>query len=63
MKINRLDHLVLTVKDIATTVDFYERVLGMEASPLVRGVLHLCMEGRRSICISLAMNLNLRQVK
>ncbi|WP_196333908.1 VOC family protein, partial [Vibrio harveyi] len=31
MKINRLDHLVLTVKDITTTVDFYERVLGMES--------------------------------
>ena len=29
MKISHLDHLVLTVKDIATTCDFYERVLGM----------------------------------
>ena len=27
--ISRLDHLVLTVVDIPTTVDFYERVLGM----------------------------------
>ena len=30
MKINRLDHLVLTVKDINKTVDFYVNVLGME---------------------------------
>jgi len=30
MKISHLDHLVLTVKDINTTVDFYSRVLGME---------------------------------
>ena len=29
MKINRLDHFVLTVADIAATVDFYTRVLGM----------------------------------
>lgn len=30
IKINRLDHLVLTVKDINATVDFYEKVLGMK---------------------------------
>lgn len=30
MKIDRLDHLVLTVHDIAATCDFYSRVLGME---------------------------------
>lgn len=30
MRIDRLDHLVLTVADIATTVEFYTRVLGME---------------------------------
>jgi catechol 2,3-dioxygenase-like lactoylglutathione lyase family enzyme len=30
MKINRIDHLVLTVKDIETTCSFYRRVLGME---------------------------------
>jgi len=30
MQINRLDHLVLTVKDIDKTVDFYVSVLGME---------------------------------
>jgi catechol 2,3-dioxygenase-like lactoylglutathione lyase family enzyme len=31
MRIDRLDHLVLTVADIDVTVDFYSRVLGMEA--------------------------------
>ncbi len=31
MKIDRIDHLVLTVRDIAATVEFYGRVLGMEA--------------------------------
>lgn len=30
LHIDRLDHLVLTVADIATTCDFYQRVLGME---------------------------------
>jgi catechol 2,3-dioxygenase-like lactoylglutathione lyase family enzyme len=29
LKINRLDHLVLTVKDVAATVRFYVDVLGM----------------------------------
>jgi len=31
-QLTSLDHLVLTVADIATTVDFYETVLGMTAS-------------------------------
>ena len=31
MRIDRLDHLVLTVADIDATVDFYTRVLGMTA--------------------------------
>ena len=31
MKVDRLDHLVLTVDDLDATVDFYQRVLGMHA--------------------------------
>jgi catechol 2,3-dioxygenase-like lactoylglutathione lyase family enzyme len=31
MRIDRLDHLVLTVADLDATIDFYVRVLGMEA--------------------------------
>ena len=30
MRINRIDHLVLTVTDIDRTVEFYTRILGME---------------------------------
>lgn len=30
IKVNRLDHLVLTVKDINKTADFYTQILGME---------------------------------
>ena len=30
MKIDKLDHLVLTLKDVKTTIDFYVNVLGME---------------------------------
>ena len=32
MKIQRLDHLVLTVRDIGATCSFYTRVLGMTVS-------------------------------
>jgi catechol 2,3-dioxygenase-like lactoylglutathione lyase family enzyme len=32
MKIDSLDHLVLTVQDIDTTCDFYTRVLGMQVT-------------------------------
>lgn len=31
MRIERLDHLVLTAKDLQATIHFYARVLGMEA--------------------------------
>lgn len=31
MKLKQLDHLVLTVKNIDTSIDFYTRVLAMEA--------------------------------
>jgi catechol 2,3-dioxygenase-like lactoylglutathione lyase family enzyme len=41
MRIDRLDHLVLTVADLEATVNFYSRVLGME--PVTFG------EGRRAL--------------
>jgi catechol 2,3-dioxygenase-like lactoylglutathione lyase family enzyme len=41
MHINRLDHLVLTVKDIETTVKFYVTVLGMEKEEFSAGRLAL----------------------
>ncbi|MGK5533708.1 VOC family protein [Streptomyces sp. URMC 129] len=37
MRVERLDHLVLTVADIDATVDFYVRVLGMSAVTLGGG--------------------------
>ena len=49
VKIDRLDHLVLTVRDIDKTCDFYSRVLGMEArafGPDKRMALHF---GRQKI--------------
>lgn len=35
--IERLDHLVLTVRDVDATCDFYARVLGMEAITFGQG--------------------------
>lgn len=47
MEIDRLDHLVLTVADIAATVAFYERVLGFGAETIDgRTALHF---GRQKI--------------
>lgn len=37
MKIDRLDHLVLTVADIDTTARFYESALGIEAVTFASG--------------------------
>ncbi|MDB5796301.1 MAG: gloA3 [Paucimonas sp.] len=37
MHIDRLDHFVLTVKDLDVTIDFYQRVLGMEAVTFTGG--------------------------
>jgi len=37
MQIERLDHLVLTVADIARTCEFYTRVLGMEVTTFGEG--------------------------
>jgi catechol 2,3-dioxygenase-like lactoylglutathione lyase family enzyme len=37
MKIARIDHLVLTVKDIQITCDFYQRLLGMEVVTFKEG--------------------------
>ena len=36
MKIDSIDHVVLTVKDITATGEFYSKVLGMEDLPLVK---------------------------
>ncbi len=52
MKLDSLDHLVLTVKDMDTTVDFYQRVLGM--SVITFG------EGRKALAFG-TQKINLHQ--
>ncbi len=37
IRIDRIDHVVLTVRSIATTCDFYRRVLGMEVVSFAGG--------------------------
>jgi catechol 2,3-dioxygenase-like lactoylglutathione lyase family enzyme len=41
LEISHLDHLVLTVKDLQVTVDFYQRVLGMKPIKFGEGRLAL----------------------
>jgi catechol 2,3-dioxygenase-like lactoylglutathione lyase family enzyme len=52
MKIEGLDHFVLTVAELSRTRDFYERVLGME--PMVFG------EGRHALAFG-AQKINLHE--
>ena len=37
MKVDRIDHFVLTVRSIEATCDFYSRVLGMEVEEFAEG--------------------------
>jgi len=37
MKINRIDHIVLTVRDIETTIQFYQSTLGMDLETFGEG--------------------------
>jgi catechol 2,3-dioxygenase-like lactoylglutathione lyase family enzyme len=46
--LDRLDHLVITVRDIAATLDFYERVLGMRREAFGDGRVSLHF-GRQKI--------------
>jgi catechol-2,3-dioxygenase len=52
MKIEGLDHLVLTVRSIEETCSFYENLLGMKAVIFGGGRRALAFAIRRSICIS-----------
>jgi catechol 2,3-dioxygenase-like lactoylglutathione lyase family enzyme len=47
MHIERLDHLVLTVTDLARTVDFYTRVLGMQRVVFGEGRLALAFGAQK----------------
>ncbi|MBM3219073.1 MAG: VOC family protein [Candidatus Rokubacteria bacterium] len=42
LSLDRLDHLVLTVRDVDQTCAFYQRVLGMEVETFGRGRTALC---------------------
>ncbi len=48
MKIDRIDHIVLTVRDIQVTCEFYSRVLGMEVVTFGQGRIALQF-GRQKI--------------
>jgi catechol 2,3-dioxygenase-like lactoylglutathione lyase family enzyme len=50
MRIDHLDHLVLTVADVDATVAFYTRVLGMEAVEFGGGRRALAFGPARSTC-------------
>lgn len=47
MQIDRLDHLVLTVRDIEATCNFYQRVLGMDVITFDAGRKALQFGGQR----------------
>ncbi|MBY5865417.1 VOC family protein [Rhizobium leguminosarum] len=47
IRIDRLDHLVLTVADIATTCDFYSRILGMSVEIFAEGRKALKFGGQK----------------
>lgn len=45
--IERIDHIVFTVADLAATCDFYERVLGMKVETFGEGRTALCFGGQK----------------
>ncbi|AUW45458.1 VOC family protein [Rhizobium leguminosarum] len=47
IRIDRLDHLVLTVADIAITCDFYSRILGMSVETFAEGRKALKFGGQK----------------
>lgn len=53
LRIDRLDHLVLTVANLATTSEFYQRVLGMSEVRFGQGRVALAF-GRQKINLHLA---------
>jgi catechol 2,3-dioxygenase-like lactoylglutathione lyase family enzyme len=48
MKIDRIDHIVLTAQDVQRSIDFYTRVMGMEAVTFGEGRRALAF-GRQKI--------------
>lgn len=60
MRIERIDHLVLTVQNISISCDFYSRVLGMEVVTSAKAGKHSYSAPKRSTCMSKAENLSQR---
>jgi catechol 2,3-dioxygenase-like lactoylglutathione lyase family enzyme len=57
MKIERIDHLNLTVADIGRSVEFYQRVLGMKAESMGEGRAALYF-GQQKIHLDAAKDLH-----
>ena len=55
LRLERLDHLILTVRDAEATRAFYQRVLGMEIETFGRGRTALRF-GRQKINLEIAEN-------
>jgi len=53
VNIDRIDHVVMTVRDIGATCDFYSRVLGMHVVTFAAGRTALAF-GRQKINLHLA---------
>lgn len=49
--IDRLDHLVLTVRDLEATCQFYERALGMQVVTFGNGRKALHFGAQKSTCM------------
>ena len=51
IRVEAIDHVVLTVRDLLVTIDFYELVLGMEATVFAATAGRFGSETRRSTCM------------
>ncbi|MED4599437.1 VOC family protein [Paenibacillus validus] len=49
MKIDRMDHIVLTVRDVTATCEFYQHVLGMEVGIFAGGTRKYLQCGKNRI--------------
>ena len=56
--VSYLDHLVLTVKDINKTIEFYQSILGMKERLFNNGRIALTFGGQAIICINMVLKLN-----
>jgi hypothetical protein len=62
MRMDSLDHVVLTVSDMEATLAFYCEVLGMEIVSFAGGRKALVYGGKRSICTSRGRSSSRRRI-